>query len=219
MAPPVELASASRARPGRAARARPPGRAAPARRSDRRRPAAGARRPGLRPPGRDRELERQADHRVHGRGRRRLSPCGAERALGRGHDQCWLSTRVPSQSNTISRVMPARHRSKSASRAPGSVRVGLEAEPCEAGAHGSRRAAPSARALPPSGCGSRISRACSISPAGAPVRTGRARRHICDRPWIGVPSSAQWTRSWWVRPVSGCSASQLATLPARATVR
>ena len=43
-------------------------------------------------------------------------------------------------------------------------------------------------------------------------RDARRRRRICASPRIGVPIAAQWARSWWVRPVTGSKASQLASV-------
>ena len=38
-------------------------------------------------------------------------------------------------------------------------------------------------------------------------------------PTIGQPAAAQWTRSWWVRPVWGSSASQARRSSSRPSTR
>src|SRR6185312_2318208 len=72
----------------------------------------------------------------------------------------------------------------------------------------------------PRGRGRAIARAWrwSLRGCGSPAGCAAAPPYL-PSPRIGVPISAQWTRSWCVRPVTGSSASQAKRSPAWATVR
>src|SRR5487761_1507 len=74
--------------------------------------------------------------------------------------------------------------------------------------------------VPPAGCGIASARACRCARRlpGTPATCDAAPPYL-PSPKIGVPSAAQWARSWWVRPVTGSSASHAMRSPACATVR
>ena len=148
-----------------------------------------ARRPGISSP--IAIAQRQPDHCAHRVGRRRRAGRGARTpARAASMIRCWLSTSVPSQSNTISRVMPDRSRRAWLPAGSGRARSRARQKPArrvldERCGHARARRRP--------GCGRRISRACSISPSGAPA-DGAAPPYLRS-PRIGVPSSAQCARS------------------------
>ena len=73
--------------------------------------------------------------------------------------------------------------------------------------------------LPPSGASIRILRACRCSlRLIPPVRNASGPPYFAS-PTIGWPIAAICARSWCVRPVSGCSSTQAARLPARSIIR
>ena len=144
---------------------------------------------GLRPPGCDRELERQADRRVarpRPTAARARGPGTPARRRPRSRAGCRPGCRRnrTRSAGSCRRVRPDRSRRAGRPAAPGPAR----SRAMRSRRARSRRAARSARACRRPGAAGGVSRACSISPAGAPSGQAAGPPYLRS-PRIGVPSS------------------------------